>query len=199
MKYFILGMLTTLFLFGVLFVYLSKWGAKPRHDATSPQPLYEDWLVQSEQMAADPERGSVDEKAWIQKVERAFSPFTPESAQQYFPLAYAEKFYFRDAFHVFTERDEMVAYMVSSAEMSPGVTFDFSPVARRGIDFYLPWVMVLPSKSGGEPQRSVGLSHLRFNAEGQVIFHQDYWDSADVLVPKVPVANGLIELVRRRF
>ena len=48
-------------------------------------------------------------------------------------------------------------------------------------------------------QQSMGVSHLRFDAEGKVIFHHDYWDSADVLVPRVPIANGLIELVRRRF
>jgi hypothetical protein len=199
MKYFIFGILDTLFLFLVLFFYLNRVGVKPRHEATAPNALYLEWLGKTGALAAKPRLGSNQEKEWIAKVQNAFTPFTPEQTAKYFPEAYADVFYFRDAFHTYTDRKTMVDYMVKSAEMSPGVTFEFSPVLRNGIEFYLPWVMVLPAKDGGGPQRSMGMSHLRFNQEGQVIFHQDYWDSADVLVPKVPVANGLIELVRRRF
>jgi len=198
MKAFIFGMIFMFILFLVLFIYLNQIGADPRHTATGPNALYTEWLDKTAELAVEPD-GQSQEKAWIEKVQNAFSPFTPETTQKNFPIAYAENFYFRDAFHTFTDREEMVAYMVKSAEMSPGVTFEFSPVVREGIDFYLPWVMILPGKDGEEPQRSIGMSQLRFNEEGQVIFHQDYWDSADVLVPRVPVANGLIELVRRRI
>jgi hypothetical protein len=155
-------------------------------------------LKKTAELAVEPSDAE-QEKAWIEKVQYPFTPFTPEQTKTYFPLAYADELYFRDAFHTYTDFQIMLDYMVKSAEMSPGVTFEFSPVVRNGIDFHLPWIMVLPSKDGGEPQKSLGMSHLRFNAEGKVIFHQDYWDSADVLVPKVPVANGIIELVKRRF
>lgn len=199
MKAFFLGMLTLLILFVLLFAYLHRLGRSPRHNASGPDARYLEWLAKSAERAADPPVGGEEEKNWVEKVKKAFSPFTPEIAAENFPRAYAEALYFRDAFHVYTDRDALMAYMVKSAEMSPGVIFEFSPVVRHGIDFYLPWVMVLPSKTGGDPQRSLGISHLRFNEGGQVIFHQDYWDSADVLVPRVPVANGLIELVRRQF
>ncbi|MCH8526473.1 MAG: nuclear transport factor 2 family protein [Kiritimatiellae bacterium] len=147
----------------------------------------------------NPPPGSDEETAFVKKVMNAFHPFSYGNVTLKFPEAYAESFYFRDAFHVFTDRDTMVAYMQRTAQQSPGVTFEFEAPGRNGIDFYLPWVMVLPARDGGDPQRSVGVSRLRFNEDGQVIFHQDYWDSADVLVRRVPVANGLIELVRRRF
>jgi hypothetical protein len=197
MKAFIFGMLVMLFLITVIFGYLHSLGVRPRHEAAAPNALYQEWLEKTRTLAAEPDADSDQATEWIQKVQEAFSPFTVEQVEKNFPLAYAESIYFRDAFHSFTDREAMVAYMRASAKMSPGVTFEFSSAVRDGIDFYLPWTMVLPGKP--EPQRSIGLSHLRFNSEGQVIFHQDYWDSADVLVPKVPVANGLIELVRRRF
>lgn len=199
MKWFFFGILLTLILFIGLFIYLHRLGAAPRHQATAPDELYQTWLTKSASLAAQPRPDGDEERRWIEKVQKAFSPFTPEQTARYFPEAYAESLYFRDAFHHFEDRQTLVDYMVKSAEMSPGVTFEFSPVVRNGIDFYLPWVMVLPGKDGQAAQRSLGLSHLRFNDQGQVIFHQDYWDSADVLVPRVPVANGLIELVRRRF
>lgn len=198
MKAFIFGLLSMLFLFAVLFIYLQQVGSNPRHNAAGPNALYKEWLDKTAEIAAEP-RGNAEEKAWVEKVQNAFHPFTPETTQKNFPLAYAEEIYFRDAFHTYTDRKAMVDYMVKSAEMSPGVTFEFSPVVRSGIDFYLPWIMVLPAEEGEDPLRSLGMSHLRFNKEGKVIFHQDYWDSAHVLVPKVPVANGIIELVKRRF
>jgi hypothetical protein len=134
-----------------------------------------------------------DLQAWTQKVQDAFTPFEPERAAENFPRAYAETFYFRDAFHQYTDLEKMTDYMVRTAESSPGVTFTFQPPIQSGIDVILPWTMVL------KDQKSMGVSYLRFNSAGKVIFHQDYWDSADVLVPKVPVANGIIELVRRQF
>ena len=198
MRAFIFGMFFMFILLLVLFIYLHQIGADPRHNATGPNALYVEWLEKTAALAAVPD-GQAQETAWIEKVQNAFSPFTPEGTQKNFPTAYAEEMYFRDAFHTYTDRETMVEYMVKSAEMSPGVTFEFSPVVRDGIDFYLPWIMIFPAKEGQDPMRSLGISHLRFNQDGQVIFHQDYWDSADVLVPKVPVANGIIELVKRRF
>ncbi len=199
MKLFFFGFILSTLLFVGLFVWLTRVGKTPRHNATAPTEAYLQALAQSAGKAVNPAPGSDEEAAWISKVEKAFSPFTAEGAAAHFPIAYAEELYFRDAFHTYTDRKTLVDYMVKSAGMSPGVTFEFSPVVRNGIEFYLPWVMVLPAKDGGGAQRSLGVSHLRFNEQGQVIFHQDYWDSADVLVPKVPVANGLIELVKRRF
>lgn len=181
------------------FVWLHYFGKSPRHDATGTDELYLEHLARSAELAVNPAPGSEEEQALVQKVKNAFNPFSYGNVTLKFPEAYAETFYFRDAFHVFTDRETMVAYMQRTAQQSPGVTFEFEEPGRNGIDFYLPWVMVLPGSEGEAPQRSVGLSRLRFNEDGRVIFHQDYWDSADVLVRRVPVANGLIELVRRRF
>ena len=183
----------------MLFLMLHRVGRVPRHDASGPNALYREQLLKTESQAVNPPAGSEAEQRLVERVQRAFSPFSVENVVAYFPEAYAETFYFRDAFHVFTELEPMVAYMEATADASPGVTFEFEAPARNGIDFYLPWVMVLPGENGSVGQRSVGVSRLRFNEDGKVIFHQDYWDSADVLVKRVPVANGLIELVRRRF
>jgi len=199
MKLFGLGVLVTVIAFVILFVFLHRLGASPRHDAAGPSEEYLSWLERTEALAVNPEPGSEEEAKLIKKVQRAFTPFEVENVLANFPEAYAETFYFRDAFHSFTDLDTMVAYMEKSARISPGVTFTFGPPAREGIDMYLPWTMILPGKDGSPDQHSIGISRLRFNEEGKVIFHQDYWDSADVLVPKVPVANGLIEAVRRRF
>ncbi|MCC5848121.1 MAG: nuclear transport factor 2 family protein [Verrucomicrobia bacterium] len=199
MKMFLLGAFVMFLMFLGMFVGLDRFGREPRHDAAGTNAQYRGALALSAERAANPPVGGTREAEWIQKVQDAFSPFSVENVSTAFPEAYAEEFYFRDAFHVFTELEPMLAYMVKTAEASPGVTFEYEAPARRGPDFYLPWVMVLPLRGSEKEQRSIGMSHLRFNEEGKVIFHQDYWDSSDVLVERVPVANGLIEWVRRRF
>lgn len=188
-----------LLLLAGLFTWLHVFGRTPRHDASGTNALYLEHLARSAELAVNPPPGSELERELVGRVKSAFNPFSFGNVTLKFPEAYAKEFYFRDAFHTFTDLDTMVAYMQRTAQQSPGVTFEFEAPGRNGIDFYLPWVMVLPAGDGGEPQRSIGVSRLRFNAEGKVIFHQDYWDSADVLVRRVPVANGLVELVRRRF
>lgn len=197
MKAFFLGFIICFVLFIGLFVYLHRVGKSPRHPATAPNRLYTEWETQTAEQAVIPSAEQLQE--WTQRVQDAFTPFEAERAAENFPKAYAEEFYFRDAFHLYTDLEKMTDYMVRTAEASPGVTFTFRPPLAQGIDVILPWTMVLPNKSGGDPEQSLGISHLRFNPDGRVIFHQDYWDSADVLVPKVPVANGILEIVRRQF
>ena len=192
MKAFFLGMFVCFFLFMLLFMYLHSVGQKPRHNATSPNDLYEEWEKKTREVAVVPTAEQLP--VWVGKVQDAFTPFEAERAAENFPKAYADSFYFRDAFHLYTEIEPMTKYMVDTAKASPGVTFTFRPPFTDGINVMLPWTMVL-----ADGQTSLGVSHLRFDPDGKVIFHQDYWDSADVLVPKVPIANGLIELVRRRF
>ena len=41
-------------------------------------------------------------------------------------------------------------------------------------------------------QRIHGVSHLRFNAEGKVAYHRDYWDAADELYSKLPLVGLLM-------
>lgn len=49
----------------------------------------------------------------------------------------------------------------------------------------------------GKDQMIRGVSHLRFNADGKVIYHRDYWDTAEELYMKVPVLGLLMRGLRR--
>lgn len=51
----------------------------------------------------------------------------------------------------------------------------------------------------GELTRSLGVSHMSFDAEGRVALHRDFWDSASGLLEHVPVVGGLIRTIKRRL
>jgi hypothetical protein len=51
----------------------------------------------------------------------------------------------------------------------------------------------------GLPRSIHGATHLRFDGDGRVAEHRDYWDSGEELYVKLPVAGGLFRLLRRLF
>lgn len=42
-----------------------------------------------------------------------------------------------------------------------------------------------------------GVSHLRFNAEGKVVRHRDYWDAAEELYATLPGIGWLMRRLKR--
>lgn len=44
-----------------------------------------------------------------------------------------------------------------------------------------------------------GVSHLCFNARGQIVTHRDYWDAAEELYAQLPVVGSLMRLLQRRL
>ena len=61
-------------------------------------------------------------------------------------------------------------------------TFHFSVKADKAAK---PWVIQ-------------GASHLRFNADGLITYHRDYWDAAEELYERVPVLGSLMRWLKRQ-
>ena len=49
----------------------------------------------------------------------------------------------------------------------------------------------------GEAQVMRGVSHLRFDADGKVNYHRDYWDTGEELYMKLPALGTLMRGLRR--
>ena len=44
-----------------------------------------------------------------------------------------------------------------------------------------------------------GVTHLRFDADGRVTLHRDYWDAAEELYEKLPLLGGVMRALKRRL
>jgi len=73
--------------------------------------------------------------------------------------------------------------------LHPGYLFPFPPDRRRPSSIHSP-LNILP-----KPEKS----HIRFNAAGQVVFHQDYCDSGGNLFEHIPVVGWLIRRIKARL
>jgi hypothetical protein len=40
------------------------------------------------------------------------------------------------------------------------------------------------------------MSHLRFNNEGKIILHQDYWDSMQGFYQHIPIIGGVLQWIK---
>ena len=115
--------------------------------------------------------------------------------------AYAENAYLDDTIVTHYGPEEIKNYFVQTAETMTQFEVNILDRARSGSDHYIRWEMIFsaPKLGGGEPIHSVGMSQVRFDSEGKVAFHQDFWDSGKNIYGKIPVVGGLISIIRNRM
>lgn len=64
---------------------------------------------------------------------------------------------------------------------------------------FLTWDFLFRFKRFSRDEQVVrGGSHLRFDAQGRVLLHRDYWDAAEELYEKLPVVGGLMRWLKRQ-
>ena len=95
--------------------------------------------------------------------------------------------------------DEIEAYFIAMAAPAQSCSFEIGNIQRANNEFYCRWTMHLISNAApDQPVVAQGLTHMRFNAAGKIIFHQDYWDTS-VLLDRLPVVGFWTQLVKNRI
>ena len=65
------------------------------------------------------------------------------------------------------------------------------------------WTMFYRTRPGGQKagaEQSIrGVSHLRFDAGGKVVWHRDYWDAAEELYAKLPLLGWLMRWLQKKL
>jgi hypothetical protein len=142
--------------------------------------------------------GGVEERAALERVTLLFTDFTTSNVTAKVRDIYAADAYLRDGFKELQGLDAIAPYMIRSAEAQRRCTFVFEDTVTRDGEYYLRWVMEvnLQRDPPERVSRVIGMSHIRFNAEGRIVFQQDYWDPSDVLYSRIPVAGWLINKVK---
>lgn len=137
---------------------------------------------------------------------KAFGTFLTKIADKDFVTqntgaVYAPDAYLNDTLVTHHGAEEIKAYFLMTADTMTSYQVTINDTASSGNEHYVRWTMVFsaPKLNGGKPVESVGMSHVRFNKDGQVIMHQDYWDSGLNIYGQIPVVGGVIETIRRRL
>lgn len=134
-------------------------------------------------------------------VEALFTDYTEENLSAGITEVYAEAVYFRDAFKQLDRAEAVRDYMLAGLEPLNAAEFVFNKVLRDGGDFYIDWTMRLDFRKTppGTWEESIGMTRMRFDSEGRIIFHQDYWDPTDIVYRRIPLARSLIAFVKKKL
>ncbi|MBN2299157.1 MAG: nuclear transport factor 2 family protein [Deltaproteobacteria bacterium] len=143
--------------------------------------------------------GSPEEDRAIRGFREFYSVFSAERIRASVREVYAENAYFRDGFREVRGLDNIEEYFLGTTEAVHECIFDIQDVAYNDGNYYFRWIMKLTLNRDKEnPLETAGMSHVRFDASGKVIFHQDYWETA-ALYERLPVIGSIIRWVKKRI
>ncbi len=114
---------------------------------------------------------------------------------------YASDAWFNDTIATETGIAAIEKYLLKTAKGAEKVQAKVKDVAVSGADVYVRWTMEIRAKNlaGGQPIITEGVSQLRFDEQGRIVLHQDFWNPAagiyqhlPLLGPAIRFVNGLI-------
>lgn len=114
---------------------------------------------------------------------------------------YADPVYFNDSLKTFQSRQPLVEYMKATGAMLDDSSVEIEQVLRDGSDVFVRWNMRFKSSALGREinSESIGMTHLRFDPEGRIVLHQDFWDSAAGLYRNLPVVGYALKKIDRNM
>ncbi|WP_223670620.1 nuclear transport factor 2 family protein [Kangiella shandongensis] len=129
---------------------------------------------------------------------KLFKNFHQDATEQVIREVYAEEFYFNDTFKTFHHIDQLIPYMEETAKNVETTIVEILDVSKSHSDYYLRWKMSMVFMAKGKKieSESVGMTQLRFNDDGKIILHQDYWDGAEGFYQHLPYIGYFVRKVR---
>jgi len=110
---------------------------------------------------------------------------------------YAAGAWFNDTIATEGGIDAIEKYLLKTEEGAEQVSAQVKDVAVSGADVYVRWTMEVRARNlaGGQPIVTEGVSQLRFDREGRIILHQDFWNPANGIYRHLPLLGPAIRFV----
>lgn len=127
-----------------------------------------------------------------------YHTLTPQSIAR-FDVFYADDAYFKDPFNEVRGIDairRIFTHMFAQVD-APRFIVTEQIVDSGGAMLVWEFCYRIRRWGGGGIQVIRGVSHLRFDAQGKVSYHRDYWDTAEELYMKLPGLGALMRGLRR--
>jgi hypothetical protein len=159
---------------------------------------YEQALERSAPLAATLVPGSELERQAFANVQRYFAGMTPASVREQTATVYAPQGYLNDTLVGIEGADRIAAYFGHTVERARVLRVDFLERAPVGTDWYVRWRMTVAvdALNGGKEVVTYGVTQFRFDSEGRVLIHKDFWDSGTGLYEQIPGLGAAVRRVR---
>jgi hypothetical protein len=138
------------------------------------------------------------EPGQLQRLSGFFGAMTPQAVGSGAAALYAPDAYLNDTLVVLEGAPAIVEYFRSTAGKVSSLRVDLLSMAHAGPDYFVRWQMtvVSPRIRDGTPLSSYGMTHFRFDSDGRVLLHRDFWDAGTGLYEHLPVVGPIVRRVR---
>ena len=145
-----------------------------------------------------PARGSKAEKEAIVRFENFLARLDEKVAREQTEKVYAPRAFLNDTLKTIHGAPAIRDYFIKTAQGLDAMTVRFDDVAISGNNYYFRWTMETRMKhlARGKTIRTIGVTMVRFDPEGRVSIHQDFWDSAQGVWDHVPVLGSVIRWIQ---
>ena len=134
----------------------------------------------------------------VARVKQFFETLSPADVARLGDI-YAPQAYFKDPFNEVQGSVAIARIFEHMFVQVQAPSFIVREAVAQGDDAFLTWDFVFRSGRLGRGEQVIrGASHLKFDADGRVKYHRDYWDAAEELYEKIPLLGGLMRFVKRR-
>lgn len=145
------------------------------------------------------EHGSQIEREAIERFTEFYRVFSAERIAASIDRVYADDAYFEDGIRQVRGRENVREYFLSTTGAFTECTFDIKDVAFSDGNYYFRWIMHLRlTRDPDNPMEQPGMSHVRFNGQGLVVFHHDYWETL-ALFERFPVIGTVLRWIKSRI
>jgi ketosteroid isomerase-like protein len=134
----------------------------------------------------------------VERVRDYFESVSPESVQRIDEI-YSADAWFKDPFNEVRGIEPIRRIFTHMFEQVDSPRFVIREAVAQGNDAFLAWDFLFRIRRLGETEQVIhGASHLKFDADGRVSYHRDYWDAAEELYEKIPLLGVLMRLLKRQ-
>lgn len=140
----------------------------------------------------------VDHTDSLCRVVQFFETLSVESARQRLDQIYAADAYFKDPFSEVCGLPAITPIFIHMFSQVENPRFVVTNTVLQGDDAFMTWNFLFHMRRYYSDEQCIrGATHLRFNPDGRVNTHRDYWDAAEELYEKLPLVGGLMRVLKR--
>lgn len=135
------------------------------------------------------------------KFSMLYSDLKTGATEENIKTVYAQELYFNDTFRIITDRDTLTEYLTETAAFVNSTTVEIMDIAKGSTDYFVKWSMNMNFDVKGKEvdSFSLGVTQLRFNEAGQIVFHQDYWDSSEAFFEHLPLVGRIVKSIKAKL
>lgn len=136
-------------------------------------------------------------KTQIDLFNGVFSRYQRDEIASAIPRLYAEDAFLNDRIHSVSGSDGIAKYFDSTFAKMHQSEFHIHDTIFGKYDVYIHWTMRIQLKEGDKFMEFLGVSQFRFNKDGKIIYHQDYWDFSE-LMSEFRLVRPIVNFIKGR-